>query len=163
MTRCPECGERAELSTGPYRYNESGLPNVILFGIRLVRCPKCGYEEVGIPRMAELHRLLASVLVKKRAGLTGPEVRFLRKSLGWSGMDFAAHMGVTAETVSRWENRADGMGAIAERLLRLAVLTRQPRSDYGLELLKIVAQSPPRATEVRLRNGDHGWRPARAA
>ncbi|MGQ0732251.1 MAG: helix-turn-helix domain-containing protein [Acidobacteriota bacterium] len=33
-----------------------------------------------------------------------PEIRFLRKQLGLSGIDLAMHLGATPESVSRWEN-----------------------------------------------------------
>jgi DNA-binding transcriptional regulator YiaG len=56
------------------------------------------------------------VVTAWRSGFTGEEVRFLRKSLGWSGSDFAKHMGVAEETVSRWENDAAPIGPQADRL-----------------------------------------------
>ena len=40
---------------------------------------------------------------RKKRRLAPEEIKFLRKSLGWAGVDFAKHMGATPETVSRWE------------------------------------------------------------
>lgn len=42
-------------------YAESGLPNVVLVGVVVRRC-QCGYQEVVVPRVAELHRTLAKLL-----------------------------------------------------------------------------------------------------
>ena len=39
--------------------------------------------------VAELHRAIAIAVSQKTARLSGEEVRFLRKFLGWSGADFA--------------------------------------------------------------------------
>ena len=55
-----------------------------------------------------------------------PEIRFLRKYLGWSTADFASRMGTARETVSRWESGAVPMGSQADRLLRLLVATAAP-------------------------------------
>jgi len=95
--------------------------------VEVDRCPKCGAVEIVIPRIEELHRALALAILRKRGRLAAPEVRFLRKYLGWSGADFAKHMGVDAATVSRWENEEQPMGPVADRLLRLMVVTREPR------------------------------------
>jgi hypothetical protein len=42
-------------------------------------------------------------VIHKPARLSGSEVRYLRKYLGWSGADFAGHVGVDPSTVSNWE------------------------------------------------------------
>lgn len=83
-----------------------------------------------LPKIEQLHRAIALGVVAKRPRLTAAEIRFLRKYLGWSGAAFAKHMGVTPESVSRWENDREQMGAVADRLLRLMVVTRAPVSEY---------------------------------
>jgi hypothetical protein len=40
-------------------------------------------------------------VIAKRSRLTAAEVKFLRKYLGWSGADFARHMGVAPESTGR--------------------------------------------------------------
>src|SRR5207248_8367211 len=101
--KCPECGE-AEMKVvhRDYAYVESGLPNVVLLGLEFRTCPKCGEEERVIPRLAQLHRLIAERVAGKEARLPGAEIGFLRKHLGWSGEDFAGVLDVRPEPVSRW-------------------------------------------------------------
>ncbi len=118
-----------------YAYTVSGLPSVTLVAVEVRRCGSCGEHEVVIPRVDELHRTIALAVVAKRARLTGSEVRFLRRYLGWSGADFARHMGVTPESVSRWENEREPIGPVADRLVRLMVAVRTPASEYPLEVL----------------------------
>jgi putative zinc finger/helix-turn-helix YgiT family protein len=115
-----------------YRYAESGLPNVVLVGIEVRRCPKCGEEAISIPRIEELHKTLAMALIHERARLASYEIRFLRKWLGLSGVDFARRMGVNQATVSRWESteKPQPMGPIADRLLRMLVVHGQPIAEY---------------------------------
>jgi transcriptional regulator with XRE-family HTH domain len=66
-------------------------------------------------------------------------------------------MGVTPETVSRWENGSAIMSASAERLLRLAALSREPISDYSLDLLKGVAQKKAAAEALKVRVARGAW------
>ena len=86
--KCTECGTTMKTQRENYRYDESGLKEVTLVGIEVSRCPRCGNYEVSIPHMEDLHRLIARAVIEKTTRLTSEEVRFLRKSLGWSGVDF---------------------------------------------------------------------------
>jgi len=126
-----------------YLYRESGLTHVTLVGIEVTRCARCGEHEAVIPKIQQLHEAIAAALSRKAARLLPEEVRFLRKHLGWSGGDFAAHLGVSRETVSRWETGAAAMGPIAERLLRLATATREPGMTDNLSMLRHVGRGRP--------------------
>ena len=153
--KCGACGEPMVSARENFHYKASGLP-VTLVGVEVRRCKACGEHEVVIPRIELLHREIARAVVRKRSRLTFAEIRYLRTYLGWSGTDFAMHMGVTPETVSRWENNLR-MGPVADRLLRLMVQTFAPVADYSLDSLSELTDE---ATPVRLRveasNG--GWR-----
>jgi len=155
--KCSQCGHAVKTARENYLYRECGLSNVSLVGIEVTRCPECGEHEAVIPKIEQLHRVLATAVARKVPRLTSEEVRFLRKYLGWSGRDFAEHMGVAAETVSRWENGSKTMSSAAERLLRLAALTREPASDYSLEILKDVAQTKQAAQRLQVRVARGGW------
>jgi len=155
---CRTCREaETKTTTENHLYVESGLPNVVLVGVEVRRCPKCGTFEVLLPRVAELHRVIAKAVILKPARLSGAEVKFLRKHLGWSGADFAAHMGVDPTTVSAWEHERKPFGTSSDRLLRLMVARQTPVEDYSLdELMKISdVQEPARRVEIRAK--DHGW------
>ena len=139
------------------RYDASGLPGVTLVGVEVSRCAHCGEHEVAIPHIADLHRAMAHALVRKPSRLTPGEIRFLRRTLDWSGQDFAEHMGTTAETVSRWENGRAAMGAQADRLLRLLVLHRQPAPSYDLAEMKHIGRRDATDLRTRLVPTDTGW------
>ena len=110
-----------------------------------------------LPRIAELHRTIAHAVIRKPFRLSGLEVRYLRKYLGWSGVDFARHVGVDPSTVSNWENDKDPIGSASDRLLRLMIAHGAPVDDYSLdELTKIEnEQKPP--MEVRVAPRAKGW------
>jgi putative zinc finger/helix-turn-helix YgiT family protein len=155
---CVECGGTLKATRAPYRYAESGLPGVVLLGVEVRRCRKCAGEEVAIPRIEELHRLIAQAVIRRPHRLAPAEIRYLRKWLGWSGVDFARHMGTTPETVSRWEQARVPMSPQADRLLRLMVTTRAPVNDYTLDALATIRrQVPVRPTPLRLQWNRGRW------
>src|SRR5215203_2238863 len=99
--KCRTCGKTEMTArTETYLYTESGLPNVVLVGVEVRRCSSCGHHELVLPRIAELHRTITHAIIRKPFRLSGLEVRYLRKYLGWSGVDFARHVGVDPSTVS---------------------------------------------------------------
>jgi len=161
-TPCTACGTSMKATRQTVRYDASGLPGVTLVNIEVWTCPACGDEEVRIPHIEGLHRALVLTIVQKKERLAPPEIRFLRKYLGLSGADFAKHIGVSAETVSRWELGRTAMGATADRFLRLLAVTREPVSHYPLEQLKDVARRAPRALKAAFRIGEGGWQLATA-
>ena len=85
-------------------------------------------------------------------------MRFLRKYLGFSGVDFAGLLDVTPETVSRWENGKKQMSPVAERALRLMVFVRAPLAEYPLEKLAGVAQGEAIPLRMKLRESRSQWK-----
>ena len=164
--KCPQCNEvELKRRRENRQYKESGLPNVLLVNIEVSHCPKCGADLVSLPRLSELHRVIALELITKPARLMPAEVRFLRKSLGWSGADFARNLHVDASTVSRWESetRPQEMSPANELLLRLAVAHGQRIEEYLVDDLSRVATGVPVAARLRLRATRAGWRRDEAA
>lgn len=161
MTKCVECGGPVKTRREKhYRYVECGLPNVIVDGIEVSECPRCGETYTGIPAVEGLHRTIAAAVIYKKGRLAPEEIKFLRKSLGWSGVDFAKRMGTTPETVSRWENRKAPMGPAADRLLRLLVAKETPVTEYAVDVLAQLAgdDRPPKPARLRVARGPKGWR-----
>jgi DNA-binding transcriptional regulator YiaG len=137
----------------------AGLPGVVLRGITVYRCPKCGEFEVEIPRVTELHQVLAAAIVAKRSGLVHQEARFLRNFLLWQEDELAQHMGVSADAVARWEAGTEPMGPVADRLLRLLVASRLPESLPPIETVAhISADRTPLALGIRAESD--GWHEA---
>jgi len=116
---CFQCGGELQVNKNkPYHYTESGLDNVVLFGINQYKCKACSETFVSIPMMEELHLLLGRELCCKKGLLTGKEVKFIRKELHIKAKEMAQALGVTASTVSRWENDKEPIGETHDRLLR---------------------------------------------
>ncbi len=119
---CSNCGKEAKVIRGSYQFRESGLANVVLQGIEIVRCKHCGNEDPIIPRVNDLIRLLTIAVIGKPHRLQGEEVRFIRKYLRMTGDEFARLLDVDKTTLSKWENNDDVVGASNDRLIRMMAL-----------------------------------------
>lgn len=117
--KCVECGAvMVELERKPYHYVESGLDNIYLYGVVEFRCPKCKNEMVRIPHPLQLHIILAMAISQKEGHLIGAEIRFLRKEVGMTAKGFAEAIGVTSQSLSRWENDKEKQSEPHDRLIR---------------------------------------------
>lgn len=154
---CDTChmamGVRKATRQKPYRYDLSGLSNVSLVGITVRTCPQCGGEVPVIPRIAELHDVLARSLIQKPTLLSGEEIRFLRKHEGFPAQKFAVLLGITPEHLSRVENgHTNNLGTSADRLAR-AIATIVKDGETAREVLLQIAdqladtQRPTQTTE----------------
>lgn len=113
-----------------YHYLESGLPNIILEGIVLRKCQECGNTMPLIPSLSKLHLAIARDVIRKPGRLDAAEIVFLRKYLGWSGVDFARNMHSSSSQVSKWESGKVAMSTQAELLLREMVARGKKIDDY---------------------------------
>jgi len=133
---CSNCGVEAKVKTGIYPFHESGLSGVILMGVELIECDACQNVDPIIPDVNDLMRALAWHLTTQKYRLSGEDVRFLRKYLKMSGVEFARILGVDKSTLSKWENDEDPIGTANERLIRSLVLTLgdglKERSEEGV-------------------------------
>jgi putative zinc finger/helix-turn-helix YgiT family protein len=163
MPICPQCNQ-AELTVSRenHHYAESGLGNVTLRAITIRRCPGCGASFASIPRLAELHRAIALLLIRKPERLVPAEIRFLRKHLGWSGADFARKFHCSPSQVSRWESETNPtpMSNAYELLLRTLVAQGERIEDYQQHMEEIATVAEARPAVLALVLEEDGWRRA---
>lgn len=147
IEQCDKCNdaeliERKATASAPYQYRLSGLSNVWLSGITVLECPLCKTEfPKRIPRIGELHRVIADCLIAKKSPLTGEEIRYLRKYAGFPAKDLAVVLGVTPAYLSRVETgKKDSLGAAAERLVRVLAMDRTHSGEVTAKLLELAQQ-----------------------
>lgn len=131
-----------------------------LCDILMERCPACGNTLVNIPKMEQLHRLLANIVIKKSGHLEPFEIIFLRKALGWSKADFARNMHVRPSQVSHWESehKPSPMGAANELLLRSLVAHNRRIETYFDEMANLSFSAQPHAQRrVAISHNHKGW------
>ena len=152
---CSDCGKEARVERGTYRFRESGLDNVVLKGIEIVKCSACGNEEPIIPNLDGLLRVLAVAIVTNRLPLAGAEVRFLRKYLGMSGEQFARILYTDKSTLSKWETGAVNIGSKSDLLIRAVALNlgrglrdEAERVTRNFEHIDEESTAPPKRIEV---------------
>jgi putative zinc finger/helix-turn-helix YgiT family protein len=119
MHLCTSCEEKIQPERRHYRYIESGLSNVILQGVEVADCPKCGTSDVLIRRVAKIQRAIAQALANSPARLTGEQLRFLRKHLELSGDELGKYLHTDKTKISKWECGEDQIGPATDRLIRL--------------------------------------------
>lgn len=127
MNKCMMCGSKMnKVQESSFHYTDCGLSKVYLKGIVVHKCTnkECSEEEITIPNIEELHQLLAEKVASQVNKILPEEIRFLRTHLGFSGVNFAAAIGVSAETVSRWEKGTVNMKEASERFLRVLILSK---------------------------------------
>ena len=170
MMNCTKCGaelrESKSSTDAPYRFKGSGLSNVFLVGITLRTCPDGHGSVAVIPRMAGLLDLLAHILLEKPEGLVGEELRYLRKHVGLSGVEFATRVQIDASTLSRIENDQQPMGKSTDMLAR-AVVAAAIEHERQEELTKLLARGrylgDARKREMHLTCKQGRWREDKAA
>ena len=170
---CIECEStvvtRRATSEKPYAYKLSELPGVFLVGISVNVCPSCGLESPVIPRLTELHRVIAHTLHKKPTPLNGAEIKFLRKVIGVSAQKFAKGLRIDPTYLSKVENGHATVGESLDQLIRLYTLTRMAQEDQKAQALlwQIVDEVEKPVKEVQeapfyeLKNNQ--WKPKKAA
>ncbi len=146
MRNVCECGETSIVVRGDYQFVESGLDNVVLRNVKLLKCGRCGNVTPMLSKIKELTQIIASALVLKPSELTGKEIRFLRIYIGLTGEQFGRKLGLTKEHVSRIENEKHPVGAQTERLIRYVSISADPdlQGEMGqlLELLDTIKSEP---------------------
>lgn len=95
-----------------------GLVVNLINAVQVLRCAACKTELVSIPDMDGLARATAISRALDPVRLSGREVKFLRRVLDMTQAEFAKAMDLAAESVSRWENDARGIGGACEKLVR---------------------------------------------
>ena len=142
--------ERVATESEPYRYDLSGLKDVLLFGIKVLQCPACGFEAPIVPRVAELHEVIARIIIQKPVPLRGEEIRFLRKHAGFPARKFATLLGVSPVYLSRVENgHTAKLGNPTDRLVRALTLTARDGRAAKDMLMQLAVELEAQTKQVR--------------
>jgi DNA-binding transcriptional regulator YiaG len=122
-TRCSNCSKSAHVIHGNYQFKESGLNNVVLCGIEIIKCDHCGNEDPILPALDHLLQIIALALVNKPYRLAGEEVRFLRKYLKLTEDKLSRLLHVDKTTLSKWENNDDPVGTQSDLAIRMITMS----------------------------------------
>jgi len=151
--RCFECRGTMHGTRTYYKYTECGLDSVTLENIFVYRCSSCGAIVPEIPASGELHRVLVLSTITKTKLLSAQEIRFLRKMAGLSSKELSTTLGVSASTISRWENGSRKISKRSDAALRLICFVGMLQDTLrDREILPSVAEAAKKMSEVNLRD-----------
>lgn len=152
--RCELCDTKLTTERMSQAFDPA-LPGVIVDGLERATCPVHGDAGSVWPKANDLLELVLGALLNKPARLVPDEVVFLRKLSGLKAIELAEILGVGAVQVSRWENGAQPISALADRLLRMVVATR---SEYPAPDLRAIDNKRSEPLSMRVELGRKGWR-----
>src|SRR5438445_10959589 len=122
MKTCGKCGGETRMQPiTRYQIKKEqvgGMHVEVMDAVKELVCDKCGILRVDIPNLPGLMAAIAVSRSKHERKLNGSEIRFLRKAVEETAKEFAGHLDVTEETVSRWENDRLAISNSVERMLR---------------------------------------------
>jgi YgiT-type zinc finger domain-containing protein len=127
--QCSNCGSEAKIVRGDYEFRETGLRDLVLLDIELVKCGKCGNVDPILFQVDELMHIAAMAILQKPYRLQGEELRFLRKHINLNQEEFAKLLHVDKTTLSKWENNEDPIGVQSDLLARAVVISRDKRLE----------------------------------
>jgi transcriptional regulator with XRE-family HTH domain len=125
----------------PYHLKGISLPNVyLLSGVTIEEHPSYG-RIITIEKIDDLHFAIGRSIVRRKRGLTGDEMRFLRKRIGLTQPQLGEKLRVSGQTVANYEKgkiNEIGPADIALRLLYLAYVS--PDEDMAGECRHLAAE-----------------------
>ena len=107
------------MSKKRYNYSESGLPNIFIDNVSYVENDR-GEIIYKLGTIKVINALIAFSLLVKPFGLSGKEVKFLRKFMRLTQDGLGNLLSKSRITVNRWEQNTLALDRNAEIVLRLA-------------------------------------------
>ena len=143
------CGGTARLTTlRRYDFSAEAGFAVTLPDVQGYQCDKCGLTTLPGQIAALALEAVTLALLDSPARLAPGAARHLRRYLGETQAGLAERMGVTRETVNRWESGAESISPQSDHALRTFVLFQLAVED---EVLKILETLAPAMASVRRR------------
>lgn len=147
--KCVTCGENS-MRRGDVSLTREVGEHLFSTTVSGLVCAACGETITDLEDGERFDLAVAEILAE--ASPTGDSFRFLRKVAGLRARDLARMLGITADTVSRWENGKHAIDRAAFFVLGKIVHERRAGSTAMLDLL-VRGELPkalPRVVNVHL-------------
>lgn len=138
------------MSEKNFHYIQCGLDNIFLKnGYNLIY--ENGEEMFSIENIDGLHDAIGKCLITQKKELSSKEIRFLRHEMLMSQKTLAEILGVTEQTVHRWEKSKTEIPKSSDRLLRIVYLEiALNKNEKIAELLKSISHIEEQLNEEPL-------------
>ena len=101
---CFECNNIAEIKKYKiYLYTDISLENIQLLNAEVLDCSACREESLLLKAPLKIHKAIGLAVVLQPARLSGADIRFLRRNLGYSLKDWAKRLGIPEGTYTKYE------------------------------------------------------------
>ena len=144
---CASCGAE-KVRKGDVSLVREGGKHVFSATVTGLVCEACGESLTDIRDGERFDLAVAEIL--SEAAPTGDAFRFLRKVAGLRARDLAKMLGVTADTVSRWENDKHGIDRAAFFVLGQIVREKREGRTAMLDLLTRGEMPRPLAARIEV-------------
>lgn len=139
--KCFECDKTVQINKyRAFMYSGVGLDNICLLNQRVEVCSGCDTETPLLRQAGKLHRHIGVAIALQPRILSGPEMRFLRRSAGYKAIEMAHRLRVNEATYSKWENGKNALSSNADKIVRLSYLTALERlhPEYSTHVATVV-------------------------
>jgi hypothetical protein len=127
---CTNCDNKKPLKGKKIRKIYDPLISFLTVEAYEYRCPKCGEIYYFYGDIVKLHKIIVNLLIQKEGFLSGNEIRFLRKHLGYSSEMFANILGMDLSTIYRIESKQEHSKTV-DNFIRILVAASLPDRDYS--------------------------------
>mgnify|MGYP001791564013 CR=1 FL=1 len=133
-----------------YHYVESGLDNVLIFGLR-PEVDDAGEITITIPAIEELHRVISEGIVKRESAMSGKELKFLRTEMGLTQAELGALVHRDRQAVMAWERGPQSLDKNAEAIIRKHVIEALSLDiDLEIAALSKMVDRDPTGAEIQI-------------
>lgn len=139
-----------------FHYVACGLPNVWLQGGVAQRETSDG-AVFHIEQIRELHEAIGMALVQKASLLTPDEFRYLRAETGLSRRNLGQILGVSPETIKKWESGENTIPKASDAWLRNLYLLHIHHEEVR-DLITRINQGERQELDICLSKTEFGWK-----
>lgn len=140
-----------------FHYVACGLKNVWLVDGFSEGLANDGTPVFHVEDVKGLHKAIGLSLVEKDALLTGDEFRFLRNEVKLTRKSLAGVLGISDETIKKWESGENAIHKTSDFALRTLFLESQDAEGKVRGLLDRINHLEKKDTEMHFKEGAKGW------
>lgn len=130
MTKCFECDETCEIKKyRAFTYTGVNLNNVVLLNLEVEVCKGCDTKTPLLRNVKKLHNAIGVAIALQKVHLSGADIRFLRRSAGFSIGEWAKRLEIAEGTYTKWENGYRPVTPQADKLARISFINALKQKD----------------------------------
>jgi transcriptional regulator with XRE-family HTH domain len=128
--KCFECDKTIEIKKyKAFNYTGVNLSNIVLMNVEVEVCNACETKIPLLRNVKKLHNAIGVAIALQAVHISGADMRYLRRSAGFSVGDWAKRVGVAEAHYSRLESGDRSITAQVDKLARVNFLNALKQQD----------------------------------